>query len=210
MADQLPTRRTQGNRGNLTTHRGSPFNVLRNQFDELFDRFFGNMPIAPFDEDFGSLRMWDFDVSENDKQITVRAELPGFEPDDLQVEINNNVLTIEAKKRTEDRGEVSYRDFRRTVTLPQGVDPQNVQANYRHGVLELHIPRSESARGRRIPIQAEPKEGAQAGNKDENRASQREGAQGGSKQEEAHAAQSSQSKTGRSDKGEKGGSSKKS
>lgn len=210
MADQLPARRSQGNRGNLTSHRGSSFNVLRNQFDELFDRFFGNMPIAPFDEDFGSLRMWDFDVSENDKEITVRAELPGFEPDDLQVEINNNVLTIEAKKRTEERGEVSYRDFRRTVTLPQGVDPQNVQANYRHGVLELHIPRSEAARGRRIPIQGDQKERAETGQKQETRASRRESEQGGSRQPESQATASSQAKTGRGDKGDKGGSSKRS
>jgi len=125
-------------------------------FQDVFDSFFDRMmrhwagPLAP---ERGGLRFWDFDVSENEKELVVRAELPGFEPDDIDIRANDNSLTIQAEKKSEGEQEEAYRSFYRSVTLPAGIDTEKVQASYRNGVLELHLPRSEEAQPRRIKVQ---------------------------------------------------------
>jgi HSP20 family protein len=58
--------------------------------------------LAPFEQNFGAMRMWDFDVKDNDQEIVVRAELPGFEANELDVQLNNDVLTIKAEKEQKD------------------------------------------------------------------------------------------------------------
>jgi HSP20 family protein len=108
-----------------------------------------------WEQDTGAMRFWDFDITENENQITVRAEIPGFEPNELDVEMQNDVLTIKAEKEQKgERGE-EYRSFYRSVTLPAGVDTEKAQATYRNGVLELHIPRSAGAAPRRIQVKPE-------------------------------------------------------
>jgi HSP20 family protein len=129
-----------------------PLERLRSDFDTLFDRFFGRLPM-PLEEEVGEMRVWDFDVSENDKEVTVRAEMPGFEEKEINVELHNDVLTIKAEKEEKEEGGRSFRSFFRTVTLPAGVDAEKAQASYRNGVLELHIPRSEEVKPRRIQVQ---------------------------------------------------------
>jgi HSP20 family protein len=120
--------------------------------DNLFDRFFGGW-LTPSSEDLGPMRMWDFGVTENDKEIVVRAEMPGFDEKDLDVQLHDDVLTIKAEKEQKGDGQEEYRSFYRTVTLPQGIDAEKVQASYRNGVLELHIPRPEGSQAKRIPVQ---------------------------------------------------------
>jgi HSP20 family molecular chaperone IbpA len=118
--------------------------------------------MAPSRGEFGGERFWDFDVSEDDKEVVVRAEMPGFDEKNLDVQLHNDVLTIKAEKEQKGEGEEQYRRFFRSVTLPPGVEADKAQASYRNGVLEMHFPRSEQAQGRRIPIQGSPPAGRTA------------------------------------------------
>ena len=158
MAQVPATQRPQG--GRLAARREHPLERLHRDFDTLFDRMMGGW-LAPAEQDFGSVRMWDFDVQENDKEIVVRAEVPGFEPNEIDVQLNQDTLTIKAEKEKKGDGEQEYRSFFRMVTLPAGIDAEKVQAAYRNGVLELHIPRAEGAQPKRINIQGEQGAGGQ-------------------------------------------------
>jgi len=153
--------------GQLTKQREHPMQRLRQDFDTLVNRLWGGW-LSPFDQDLASTRMWDFDVTENDKEITVRAEMPGFEEDELDIQLNNETLTIKAQKEQRDEGKEEYCSFYRSVTLPTGVDTENVRATYRNGVLEMHIPRSPGSQPKRIKVegsqQAGTKENKQSGN----------------------------------------------
>jgi len=131
--------------------REHPLETFRREMDDLFDRFGGGW-LAP-SEEYGPQRLWDFGVTEEDKEVIVRAELPGFEENELDVRLDGNVLTVRAEKQQGD-GRQSYRSYYESVTLPPGIDADKAQASYRNGVLELHIPRAEGARPKRIPVQA--------------------------------------------------------
>jgi len=127
---------------------------MRSDFDTLFGRMMSGW-LTPFDDDLESIRMWDFNISEQDNEIAVRAELPGFEDNEIDVQINNNMLTIRAEKEEQDEKHSEYRNFYRSIPLPTGIDTDNVQARYHNGVLELHIPRSEAAQPKRIKIEGQ-------------------------------------------------------
>ena len=161
MANIIPWGRGRGRRGEMTTGRSHPLAQLQDQFDALWDRIFSGWPM-PAEQEFGSERFWDLDMEEGDNEVVVRAEIPGFEPSDLDVQINNDVLTIKAEKKQETEEQAGgrqrerrYAMYRRSMTLPAGTNPDKAEANYRSGVLELHIPRSKEAQGKRIPIQGQ-------------------------------------------------------
>jgi HSP20 family protein len=144
----------RSNTGNVSTERAQPLDQFRREFDMLFDRFFGGS-LAPFDAEIGQMRWWDFSMDDRGNEVVVKAELPGFEEKDLDVQLNDNLLTIRAEKQEENGQEQRYGSFRRTVTLPFGTDPDKVTATYRNGVLEMHVPKTEQAQGRRIPIKGQ-------------------------------------------------------
>jgi HSP20 family protein len=126
--------------------------------DALFDQFLSPWP--SLQTEFGSGRFWGLEMEEKDGEVVVKAEAPGFEADDFDVQVSGNVLTIRAEKKQEkkekrDGGhfeERSFGSFERTVTLPTGIDPNKVDAKYRNGILELHLAQSEEAKGKRIPV----------------------------------------------------------
>jgi HSP20 family protein len=130
-----------------------PLEQFHQAFESLFDRFFGNFPWMPSQE-FGGTRFWDFGVTENDKEIIVRAEMPGFEEKEIDVQLNNDILTIKAEKEQKGDGQEEYRSFYRTVTLPAGIEAEKAQATYCNGVLELHFPRPAGAQAKRIQVRA--------------------------------------------------------
>lgn len=147
----------------LVPQRGHPLAELRHEFDALFDRFLGRWD-EPFTWDLDLGHSWGLDVEENDQEVVVKAEVPGFSPDELDVQVSGNLLTVQAEQKGESKGkrkggnghyeERHYRTFRRCVTLPPGTDPDRIEARYRNGLLEVHVPRNEAARGKRIPIKA--------------------------------------------------------
>jgi HSP20 family protein len=134
---------------------------FRGELDRLFDSFFHGA--TPWDErPWGALSTWGppLDVEETDKEVLVRAEIPGVTADDLQLSINSNALVISGeKKETVKRPEGGYvyqerryGSFRREVPLPSAVNPDDVKAEYKDGVLHVRLKKSQEALPKRIPI----------------------------------------------------------
>jgi len=141
---------------------GSPLVALRNEMDRLLDSFMRE-PFGSLDWPF-SERGWApaIDVVESDKEVTVRAEIPGIDPQNLDVSVSGNQLTLsgEKKESSEETGGDVYRreircgSFRRSVELPEGLDTENVDAQYANGVLTLRLKRLPSATPKRIEVKA--------------------------------------------------------
>ena len=102
------------------------------------------------------------DVSEKEDEYTIKASIPGINPDDLNITYNNNMLTIsgETKSEQEKEGERyhlrerRYGSFSRSISLPTSVKGDEIEASYDAGVLTLHIPKAEEARAKRIAVQS--------------------------------------------------------
>ncbi|MBA1148675.1 Hsp20/alpha crystallin family protein [Ectothiorhodospiraceae bacterium WFHF3C12] len=100
------------------------------------------------------------DVIDNEKDILVRAELPGVDRKDVDVSVNDNSVTIRAETRSESkteednyyRCEISRGSFSRTVGLPGEVDADKADAKMNDGILELRLPKLKSARRRKIDV----------------------------------------------------------
>lgn len=136
-----------------------PLARMREEFASLFNRFFGTMPLAG--EGWDIEHGWALDVDDAGKEVVVRAEAPGFEAKDFEVEISGNVLHMSAEKKEEkkkgekDKGEYTerrYARFERMVTLPEHIVRNKVDASYRNGVLEVHVPKTAEAQGKRIEV----------------------------------------------------------
>ena len=109
-------------------------------------------------EPMGHDYRWDLDVQDNDDAVVVRAEAPGFEPSDFDLEVRGDqlVLRAEHKVQTEEK-ERGYREWRRqefyrSVPLPAHVDPNKVEATYRNGVLNVSLPKTEHGKAKRIEV----------------------------------------------------------
>jgi HSP20 family protein len=100
------------------------------------------------------------DIHETDDALILKAELPGFSKDDVNVEIKDNGLTLKGQRQEEKevkeeqyhRRERAYGSFQRTFMLPATVDSERVTATYKDGVLELRLPKRETAKPKRIAI----------------------------------------------------------
>jgi HSP20 family protein len=102
------------------------------------------------------------DVLEEKEQIRIVVELPGLKPEDVNISLEGNALTIsgtkvqQAEERTErvHRYERAYGSFERSFTLPSSVDAQNIKATYQHGVLTVTLPKTEKAKPRQIQVES--------------------------------------------------------
>jgi HSP20 family protein len=100
------------------------------------------------------------DLVEAGDEFVLRADLPGLTQSDVQIELEDNVLTVSGERKAvhEDRKEGYYRverswgSFSRSLTLPEGVDPEAVQASFERGVLEVRIPKPEQRKPRKVAI----------------------------------------------------------
>ncbi len=134
-----------------------PFHGL---FDRVFDNFWNDSDFVADGE--AGRRTWlpAVDIYESDEAFVATADLPGLKKDDIDVSIENNVLTVSGERKFEksdDEGtfrrvERSYGTFRRSFTLPRGVDPSKVEAKFEDGVLTLTLPKSEMAKSRKITV----------------------------------------------------------
>jgi len=101
------------------------------------------------------------DIYEGEKEITLKAELPGVNKKDVHVEVNDGVITLRGERKIEEekkkenyhRLERSYGNFHRSFTLPNTVDPGKVKAHYKDGVLEITLPRKEEVKPQSIPVE---------------------------------------------------------
>jgi HSP20 family protein len=157
MFDLIPwKKKTKGNGTAVMPYREfEPVARMREEFDRLFDNFFRGWPRL---WEGGRDAAWGFDVEEKDDKIVVRAEAPGFEPDDFDLQVRGNQLVLRAERKAESEQEnfrsFERREFYRALTLPAGTDPNKVDARYKNGVLTVTLPKTEKATGKRIAIKA--------------------------------------------------------
>jgi HSP20 family protein len=140
------------------------FRGFKSQIDSLFEDWFGRS--------MGGVLAPRVDVTEDDKAVTLTAELPGVKEADIEVSLVGDQLSIKGEKRSEHdeqkdmegrtlhRMERSYGAFQRTLTLPYQVDPAQVSAQFRDGVLTISVPKPPDAvaqkQGRKIEINTTP------------------------------------------------------
>jgi HSP20 family protein len=136
-------------------------NSLQNEMNRLFSTFF-DAPAAAAGAG-SSPRRWipAMDLVETDDHFVLRADLPGLSEDDVELSLEDNVLTLSGERKTEheERGEGFYRieraagTFSRSLTLPEGVDGDAIAATFDKGVLEVRIPKPEQRKPRKLQIQ---------------------------------------------------------
>jgi HSP20 family protein len=136
---------------NLTTR--DPFSLLQNRLDRLFE---------PFAEETLPLTTWvpACDIYETDKEIVVKAELPGLKKENVFVSIDNNVLMIRGERKFEEevkrenfhRVERTYGEFLRSFTLPTFIDANKILAEFKDGLLMVTLPKREEAKPKQIEV----------------------------------------------------------
>jgi HSP20 family protein len=134
-------------------------NTLQSEMNRLFNNLFD----APLPNGGSTgVRRWlpPMDLVETDDDFVLRADLPGLAENDVNIELEDNVLTIsgERKAEHEEKQEGYYRverasgSFSRSLTLPEGVNPEAIKASFDKGVLEVRIPKPEERKPRKVAI----------------------------------------------------------
>ena len=127
------------------------FDLLGREFASLFEPFF---PIKEFE--LGG--PWGFEMEEKEGEVVVKAEVPGFEPKEIEVTLLGNILTIHAEHKLGGepakgvKVERPQAELERSITLPTGINPEKIEALYRYGVLEVHVPLVPEAKPRHIVV----------------------------------------------------------
>lgn len=134
---------------NLNNPFDNFFQVQR-EFDRMFNQFWADLPARTTNARSS------FNVDANDDRWRIDVPLPGIDPKNVSLEVAGNSLTIRATEpKTGDRQEYRYEQ---TLTIPQFLDLDKIQASHRHGMLELTIPVKETVKPRRIQIAGQSQE----------------------------------------------------
>jgi HSP20 family protein len=152
-------------RGSLSpySYGADPFQVLRQEVDQLFDNMWrgSGLPAARGAGGSSLALTPHMDVSETDNEIAITADLPGVAPNDVSVMLNDDILTISGERKAEHQEERknfhvmerTHGTFQRSLRLPFAVDPSQVQAHFEHGVLRVTLPKTAATqRSRRIEV----------------------------------------------------------
>lgn len=135
---------------------GWPLGRLRGEFERVFEDFFRGWGSPAWSQQLES--RWDFDVEDQPDKIVVRAEAPGFEPDDFDLQVRDNQLVLratESEAKEQDGGRHWHQqELYRSVPLPYGVDAEHVEAQYRNGILTVTLPKTDEGKSRRIEVRA--------------------------------------------------------
>jgi HSP20 family protein len=136
---------------------GSEIDAFRRSISNLFDDFFSIKPGTMFETDW----MPSVDVHEDAKGMYIKAEIPGMDEKNIDVNIDNNYLTIKGEK-TEERREGNdkrsliterrFGSFQRTIKLPEGIKTEKIKAEFKNGVLSIDIPRDKAEEPKKIKI----------------------------------------------------------
>ena len=132
--------------------------TLQGEVNRLFDTFFGGGTAD------GRARRWvpAMDLVESGDALVLRADLPGVDRSDVSIEVKDRVLTVSGERRAEhaDQADGYYRverafgSFSRSLALPEGIDAERVEADFKDGVLEVSIPKPEERKAHRVEIGA--------------------------------------------------------
>ena len=141
------------------------FYDMQSEMNRMFDEVFGDAAHRSGRQQGESPSRWApaLDALQEDGDLVVRAELPGVKPGDVDITLHNGVLTISGERKAEGRREGSgyyvrerrYGSFRRSMTLPQGVDESSIRARFDDGVLEVRVSGAAAVQEpRRIQIES--------------------------------------------------------
>jgi len=136
-------------------------NTIQHEMNRLFNSFF-EVPAPANGGSQPASRRWipAMDLVETEDAFVLRADLPGVSEQDVKLEVEDNVLTVSGERKSENevrkdgyyRVERAFGSFSRALTLPEGVDPEAVQASFAKGVLEVRIPKPEQRKARKVAI----------------------------------------------------------
>lgn len=159
LTNLIPWRRERSTRSEVVEN---PIELFQRDMNRLFDEFFGrSFGLAPM---WGEEGIFTFsprvDVVETDKEIKVSAELPGMDENDIELRLDDNVLTIRGEKKQEKeekdknyyRAERVYGTFQRAIVLPAEVDADKAEALFKNGVLTVRFPKTTESRAKKISI----------------------------------------------------------
>jgi HSP20 family protein len=145
--------------------RWEPFRdlvTIQGRMNRLFDEAFRGGSGAGADDDWALGGSWApaVDVFEKDGNIVLKAELPGVDPKDVDIRVENNVLSLRGERKFEGevdresyhRVERAYGSFARTFTLPSVVNTEKIQAEFKDGLLKVTLPKREEAKPKQIAI----------------------------------------------------------
>lgn len=129
--------------------------LFNKRFSDIMDEFF-NDAVTTRQRSFAPK----MDISENEKNFVVEVEVPGMDKENIQINMENNVLTISGERKFEEkqedkqyhRVETHYGTFTRSLTLPENADPENINAVYQNGILTVTIDKSEKSLKKQIEI----------------------------------------------------------
>jgi HSP20 family protein len=138
------------------------------RLNRILDEAFSGLPFPEQGNVITSTWFAPTDVSEDQNTLRITMELPGVDPNDVRLSLENNILTIggEKKQQSEDsnervhRFERTYGMFERTFALPNTVDPEKIEARYENGVLLVTIPKAERAKPREIRVNTSASSGS--------------------------------------------------
>jgi len=145
----------------ITPWRPFEFDRIRREMDRLWDSFLEGGPMRRAAD--GGEWLPSIDVSETKSDLVIKAELPGMDPKDIDISMNNGFLTIKGEKKHEREEkdenyhlvERSYGSFTRSVRLPREVQSDKITASFKNGVLRVTLPKSEEAKKKEIKIKVE-------------------------------------------------------
>src|SRR4051794_29496956 len=136
---------------------------LQSEMNRLFNTFFDTPTTGTGNGNGGAVRRWvpSMDLVETEDHFVLRADLPGLSEGDVAIELEDNVLTVSGERNAEHeekkegfyRMERSFGQFRRSLTLPDGVNADAIAATFDRGVLEVRIPKPEQRKPRKVAIQ---------------------------------------------------------
>lgn len=137
-----------------------PALTLQQRINRLFEEAF--RPLAVPGEEPISMAAWtpSCDIYETEKEIVVKAEIPGVKKEDVKLSIQDNVLTLSGERKFEEetkkenyvRVERGYGSFTRSFTLPPSVDAKKINAEFKDGLLEVKLPKLETAKPKEVEI----------------------------------------------------------
>ncbi len=129
---------------------------LQDDMNRLFDVSLARMPKEVLPSEW----VPSMDVSEEKDKYVIKADLPGIEQDDIEIEVQDNVLTVKGQRKEEKeekdknylRRECFYGSFERSLTLPTDVDADKAQADYKNGILLISLPKKEQKKAKQIKL----------------------------------------------------------
>lgn len=155
-----PTRRPWAG-GNGGIAPASLLGEFHDEMDRMFQRFF-EQPFSAVRQGGGEMIAWapPLDINETDGQIRIQAEIPGVSAEDIDISVEDDVLTIAGEKKEESErdeqgfhiAERRFGSFRRSVQLPATVDTENVDAQFDDGVLTVTLNKTQAQPRKKIPV----------------------------------------------------------